>query len=113
MELKLNIYDDTMDNIIKTYTTETFKLKLGVVEDLLQLFDLDGLENMSDKAVTEGLLKRLPKCYSSLKELLKIVFKGLTDSDLRNVALNDLVPLLLNIVKYSFSEISLLKTEKK
>lgn len=113
MELKLNIYDDTMDTIVKTYITETFLLKLGVVEDLLQLIDLDNINTLDNTAIATAVMKRLPKVFPSLKELLKCVFKGLTDDELRNVAVTDLVKLIVGILKYSISEMSLLKTEKK
>lgn len=113
MELKLNIYNDNMQEVIKVYTTNTFQLKLGVIEDLLNLIDFDKFNSNDNKELTMSVLKLLPKCLPSVKELLKCIFNGVTDDELRNISVSDLVPLIINIVKYSIGEMSLLKTEKK
>ena len=113
MELKLNIYDDNMQEVVKVYTANTFLLKLGVVEDLMNIIDFDKLTDTDNTVISMTILKLLPKSFPSIKELLKSIFNGLNDDELRNISITDLVPLIVNIVKYSISEMSLLKTEKK
>lgn len=113
MELKLNIYDDAMQNVVKVYTANTFRLKLGVVEDLMAIIDFDQFTDTDNVAISTAVLKLLPKCFPSIKELLKCVFAGVTDAELRNVSAMDIVLVIVNIIKYSIGEMSLLNTEKK
>ena len=60
MLLKLNIYNKK--NITKTYTTESYDIMFGTVEDLLNLIDLEKFNNSKNdmefiKVVTEAVVK--------------------------------------------------------
>ena len=83
MEVKLNIYGENKE-IVKTYTVEGYDLKMGTIEDFVDIFDVDDL---SDKAT---LVKMVIKGYRQIKPLMKDVFPGLTDEEFRNVSLNNL-----------------------
>lgn len=111
MELKLNVYDEK-NEVVKTYTTETFTLKLGIVEDLLELVDVDAFETGSDAEIIKAALKLVRNGFGSIKELLKGVFVGITDDELKNTNTIDVVGVVVKIVKYSIGELSQLAKGK-
>lgn len=104
MELKLNIYKGK--NIEKTYTCETYDVMFGTIEDLINLIDLDKLSN--EVEVGKMVIKGIPL----LKPFLKDVFDGLTDEELRNTKVKELIPLFIDIFRYAFSEFAGITNQK-
>lgn len=101
MELKLNIYNKNGE-IAKTYTASEFDLMWGTIEDLVNCIDIDKIDD--NAAVGKMILNVLPQ----LKPLLKQIFPGLTDSEMRNTKVKELVPIFMNAFKYAFLEIGTL-----
>lgn len=86
--LKLNIYSETNKNEVeKTYTADGYDLMLGTTEDILAVIDFEKMHDQTALAVM------IVKCYSLLKPLLKDIFEGLTDDELRRVKFKELIPL--------------------
>lgn len=104
MELKLNIYNKK--EIVKTYTNDTYDLMLGTVEDFLDLINLDELKTGTDTEIIKLVGKACMKGMDTIKTLLKDVFEDLTDEELKNTKISEISAVLINIVKYSVSEIS-------
>lgn len=105
MELVLNIYSKEKDEkgkrkIIKTYKTDEYDLMYGTVEDILTIFDVNNLND------TGEMLKMINKFRSQLNPLLKDVFWGLTDDELRNTQIKELVPVVVNILKLAIEQFS-------
>ena len=111
MEIKLNIYDDNKQ-LVKEYCTETLFLPLGVVEDLLELVDVDTFEKGTDAEIAKAALKLVKGGFGSVKELLKVVFDGLTDAELKYTNALEIVAVIVKIVKYSMIELSRLASGK-
>lgn len=99
MEMKLNVYEKNGE-ILKTYTASEFDLMWGTIEDLVNCIDIDRIDD--NAAVGKMILHVLPQ----LKPLLKQIFPGLTDSEIRCTKVKELVPIFLNAFKYAFREIS-------
>lgn len=104
MELKLNIYNKK--NIEKTYSTDTYDLMFGTVEDFMDLIDVDQIKAGTDTEIAMVVVKAIPKGMGTIKELLKDVFEGLTDSELKNTKVKDITKVLVAIVKSSILEIN-------
>lgn len=104
MELKLNIYKGK--EIEKTYVCETYDVMFGTVEDLLSLIDLDKLNDNVEIA------KLVLKAFPTLKPLLKDVFPGLTDDELKRAKVKELIPLFVNIFTFAFREFGEINTQK-
>ena len=102
MELKLNIYNKK--NIEKTYSTDTYDLMFGTVEDFMDLIDVDQIKTGTDTEIAMVVVKAIPKGMGTIKELLKDVFEGLTDSELKNTKVKDITKVLVAIVKSSILE---------
>ena len=102
-KLRLNIYSNKKDEngkriIEKTYESDTCEILYGVVEDLLGTIDVN---DMKDK----DILKVIVSAIKQIKPLLKDVFFGLTDEELKRTVLNEVVAVVIAIFKFSTSEI--------
>ena len=102
MELKLNIYEKR--KVVKTYTAETYDLMFGTVEDFLNVVDMEGLTSGSDVEVIKVVGNIVMKSMDSIKELLKDVFDGITDEELKRTRVSDIAGVLVDIVKYAIIE---------
>lgn len=104
MDLKLNIYEKR--KVIKTYTAETYDLMFGTVEDLLNIIDIDNIQAGDKTELIKAVAKVLAHSMDIVKPLLKDVFEGLTDEELRNTSIKEIVDVLSNIVTYSINQIT-------
>lgn len=104
MDLKLNIYEKK--KIVKTYTAETYDLMFGTVEDLIDLIDLDQLKNGTDTEIIKLVGKVIINGMGIIKPLLKDIFEGLTDEELKNTKVSEISTALVEIVKFSISQIT-------
>ena len=103
-ELKLNIYSNERDGegnriIEKTYKTSTCDMLWGPVEDILGVIDL---ENMNDN---NEIVKVLFTVISQIKPILKDVFYGLTDEELRRISSKEIVPIVFAILQEAINGI--------
>lgn len=103
MELKINIYNKK--EITKTYTNDTYDLMFGTVEDFMDLINVDELKTGSDQEIVILVGKALPKGMGTIKALLKDVFEGMTDEELKHTKVKEITKVLVNIVKSSITEI--------
>lgn len=104
MDLKLNIYEKK--KVVKTYTAETYDLMFGTVEDLVDLIDLDQLKNGTDAEIIKLVGKVIINGMGIIKPLLKDIFEGLTDEELKNTKVSEISTALVEIVKFSISQIT-------
>lgn len=100
----LNIYNK--NTIIKTYEAENYDIKFGVVEDVIELFDMDELQKGDDIELIKLVGKTIPKSLGSIKNLMKDIFDGLTDEELRNVKIKEMAQIIVTIIKYALNQIS-------
>lgn len=103
MELKINIYNKK--EITKTYTNDTYDLMFGTVEDFMDLIKVDELKTGSDQEIVMLVVKALPKGMGTIKALLKDVFEGMTDEELKHTKVKEITRVLVNIIKSSITEI--------
>lgn len=104
MDLNLNIYEKK--KIVKTYTAETYDLMFGTVEDLIDLIDLDQLKNGTDAEIIKLVGKVIINGMGIIKPLLKDIFEGLTDEELKKTKVSEISTALVEIVKFSISQIT-------
>lgn len=104
MELKLNIYKKK--EIEKTYTAETYDLMFGTVEDLINIIDLDKLEKGTDAEIIKLVGSVVMKGMDIIKPLLKDIFEGLTDEELRKTKVSEIATALVEVVKFSITQMN-------
>lgn len=107
MQLLLNIYDPQTKLISKQYTAETVDIMFGTIEDLIEVLDIDKLNDNMEWA------KFIALSLKKLKPLLKEIFTGVTDEELKNTKVKELVPLFINIFKYMVKEFNFLGDNSK
>lgn len=103
MDLKLNIYDKK--NIVKTYTAESYDIMFGTAEDLIEALNLDGLKTEDNVELLKVASQVVINAFDIIKPMLKDIFEGLTDDELRNTKVSEVATVLVTVVKFSMGQI--------
>ena len=105
-ELILNVYDDE-DKVVKTSKAEIVDLKFGSIRRLMKLLNIDDMNN------TAELFKTVYSAWDQITKVLNSCFPDMTDDDWDNVKVSELMPVLISILKYSFTKILDIPTDSK
>lgn len=90
--MKLNIYKNQKE-IERTIEVDQYDIMFGTIEDILSIIDqLDLLED--DEGIYALIKDNLPK----IKGLLKDIFIGVTDDELKRIKIKELVPLFQELL---------------
>lgn len=94
--MKLNVYAN-QKQVLKTYEVDTYDILYGTVEDILGI--LDEVEDMKTES---EILKVVQRNRTKLNALLLDIFgdQGLTEKELRNIKIKELVPLFIDLFAY-------------
>jgi len=103
--MKLNIYDGK--DIVKTYTAETYDLMFGVIEDVADAINLDSLKNGDDTEIIKMAGEMILGSIGTIRELLKDVFEGITDEELKHVKVSEIIIVMVDIVRFTLRQLSL------
>ena len=109
MDLRLNIYtDDFCTEVARVATAGEFKLSLGICEDILDIIQIDmwegGLSALSDESMRELAIGIIRDAFPFFKKIVKRIF-DLTDDEVRNTDLVDIAKVVVDIIKYSISQL--------
>lgn len=108
MDLKLNIYKNQRE-IEKTYTVDTYDVMYGPVEDLLNILDVEALlRQKGDASMVAAIGKLVTGSRGMFNALMKDIFPGLTDDELRRVKVKELIAVVVGLAGFSMDEIKLL-----
>lgn len=110
MELKLNVYKG--NEVEKTYTTSEINLQTGVCEDILEIVNIDKFENLDSQELAVEVLKLVSKGFAIFKPLLKEVFVGITDEELRRTRVKEIGSVIINIISFTLTELFNVNKEK-
>jgi hypothetical protein len=105
-DLKINVYDDE-NNVIKTSEAKLVDLKFGVIRKLMKLLNVDNIDN------TVELLKTVYGAWEQITNILNNCFPDMTDDDWDNVKASELLPVFVMILKYSFTQMLTIPTDKE
>ena len=108
--MKLNIYEKK--EIIKTYSAETYEIMFGTIDDLIGLINFDNLTVINDTEMIKMVGELVIKGYDSFKDLLKDIFDGLTDEELKNTRLSEVVTVIVTLIKFTIKQITSGVSEK-
>ena len=98
MSLRLPIYRNGV--IEKTYEVENFRIPYGVIQDVLHLVEVDKL---NDEMAIAGMLL---EAFDLFDPLLKDLFPGLTDDDLRHADFVDIGLVFTGVARYAIEKLS-------
>lgn len=110
MELKLNIYADRLcRKVERTVTANDFELSTGICEDVLNIINIDmfegGLSALSDESMQELAIGIIRNGYPFFVNLIKEIFE-ITDDEAKRIKVADVAAVIIEIVKYSFSQLA-------
>jgi hypothetical protein len=101
--MKLNIYDKK--EIVKTYEAEEYDLMFGVVEDVANLIDLSISEKGDQAEIVKLVGKVVLNSMETVKSILKDVFVGLTDDELRQTKTVEIIAVAIDIGRYTLKQL--------
>ena len=104
-ELILNVYADD-GSIDKTYKASTNDLMFGTVMKLMELLKIEELDDQVE------MLRTIYGAWNEIQTVLTGVFPQATADDWNYVKVKELLPLLVNIAKYSVKEMFTIPTDK-
>ena len=110
-KMKLNIYEKK--KIVKTYTAETYDLMWGVIEDVADAVKIDNLTTGSDVEIIKLVGAFVASNIGTVKELIKDVFEGITDEELRNTKVSEIVGVMIDIVRFTIAQLMIGAKELK
>ena len=102
--MKLNIYNHKQ--IVKTYTADTYDLMFGTIEDVAEAVDLDSLKTGTDVEIIRMVGNLVFKSMDTVKDLLKDIFEGITDEELKNTKVSEIAVVLVDVVKYTIAQLN-------
>ena len=105
-KLTINVYDDE-NNVIKTSEAQMVKIKFGTIRSLMKLLNIDNVEDTSE------LLQLIYSAWDELTKILSRIFPDMEEDDWENVELNELVPIVVDVLKFSFTQILTIPNDPK
>lgn len=113
MELKLNVYKS--GKVIKTYRANDFTLTTGLCEDVLNLVDIDKITSYignDEQKLGFEIIKIVGKLFPKFKPFLQDIFVGLTDEEFKQTSIKEVGQIIIQIIKYTVSELYSVETTK-
>lgn len=107
--MKLNIYEKK--KVVKTYETDAYDLMFGTVEDIADAIKLDELQTGADVEIIVMAGNLIKTSKETVKELLKDIFDGLTDDEIKKTKINEIVTCLVDVVKFTVSQLNIGKSK--
>lgn len=92
--------------VTRTAEAKAFDIRFGTIDHLMELMDID------ENTTSFDMLKKVSTAWTEVVSLLGEIFPDVTEAEWADIRLNDLVPTVFQVVKYTFSEIMSLPTEK-
>lgn len=106
MNLILNVYDATGKNIEKQHKSTTYDLMFGTITNLMELLKIEDIENPFE------LLKTINSAWGEITTVLSGVFPDVQADEWKRVKVKELIPIIVEIAKYSVTEMFTIPTEK-
>lgn len=111
MELKLNIYNE-LDEVVKEYKRNSYSIRMRQLKNVLETLDIEGLavsltDTGSNAEFIASVGRIVMNSYETVKEIVMDIFPELTEAEYEDAHLDEVVTVIVNIVKYSFKVIGL------
>lgn len=102
----LNVYDKD-NNIVKTCEAVDADLKFGAIRSIMKLLNIDDIDD------TAQLLKTVYSAWEQLTAILSQCFPDMKEEDWDNVKLEELIPVIVGILRTSFGKILTIPSNSK
>lgn len=108
--MKLNIYNHK--EIVKTYEADAYDLMFGTVEDLAAAINLDKLETGTDAEIIKMIGGLVINSMDTVRELLKDIFEGITDDELKHVRVTEVAEVFLEVARFTITALKKIPARK-
>ena len=108
--MKLDIYENMQ--VIKTYESDTYDLMFSTLEDVTQAIDLDQIQSGEDVGIIKAVGKLVINSMDTVKNLLKGIFDGITDAEIRKAKVADIVKVIIEVAQYTIGQLNLMPKSK-
>ena len=102
--MKLTVYEKR--KVVKTYEADTYDLPFGVVEDVADIIKIDELKTGNNDELFKLAADVVLKGTNTVKELMKDIFDGITDEELKKTRVTEMAQVLIEVVKYTAAQLS-------
>lgn len=102
--MKLNIYEKR--KVVKTYEADTYDLMFGTVEDIAEAVNIDALKGGSDTELIKMVGKIAITSMDTIRNLLKDIFEGITDEELKNTRISEIAKVLVEVIKFTIGQLN-------
>ena len=102
--MKLNIYEKRQ--VVKTYEADAYDLPFGVIEDVADVINRDAIETGSNTELIKAAGNIVLKCKDTVKNLMKDIFEGITDEELKKTKVTEMAQVLIEVVKYTADQLT-------
>lgn len=103
---EINVYDND-DKVVKTAKAVDADLKFGAIRSIMRLLNIDDIND------TGALLKTIYNAWEQLTKILSQCFPDMTEDDWDNVKLEELIPVVVGILRASFGKILTIPSDSK
>lgn len=103
--MELNVYDSN-GLVVKTAKANLIDIKFGTIRSLMRLLKIEKLDDFDD------VFETVYEAWDQLTEVLGQIFPEMNYEDWDNVPVRELLPIVVQIMKYSFAEIMKVPHEK-
>lgn len=104
--ISLNVYNDD-DEVVKTVKASNVKIRFGTIRIIMKLVNM---EEINDNV---ALMKTIYGAWEELTRILTKCFPDMEDDDWNGVNLEDLVPVIVWILKDTVKRISTIPQNQK
>lgn len=101
--MKLNIYEK--GKILKTYQVDEYELPWGVVTDVTSAIDLEKIQSGGMDELYSAFGGLLLTSSAKINDLMKDMFDGLTEEELRKASAPEIIECLIDVVVYTLQRI--------
>lgn len=101
----LNVYEKR--KIVKTYTTAEYDLMFGTLEDVANAVNLDELKTGTETEIMRLVLGLVTRNLATVKDLMKDIFDGITDEELRKTKVTEMASVIADVVRYTIVQLNI------
>lgn len=102
--MKINIYEKR--KVVKTYEIDAYDLPWGVVTDVTSAIDLEQIRKGSTEDLYSAVGSLLLTSADKVNDLMKDMFDGLTDEELRKASAPEIIDCLIDVMIYTINRIA-------
>lgn len=102
--MKLNIYN--RKEIVKVYEVDSYDLMFGTLEDVANAIKLDDMKTGTQEEIVKLAINLVTNSMETVKDLLKDLFEGITDEEIRHTRISEIIQVFVDVVTYTIKALN-------